>query len=163
MTPAPTLASHSIKEAVARARREPCEIDDVVIGAALQQGHQATIGRTVALHARFPSSVAGTLSSKAGGAARNMSSSPCVAAGAWARPGSLRFPKFCDRNPDANRQIVEQLYDWYAEGKIRPQIGRRYTLEQGSEAIAWEKDRRAIGKVIVQLRYSRLNIQSERK
>lgn len=58
-TPAPTLAAHAIREAVARAGVDPAEIDDVLLGASLQQGHQATIGRTAALRAGLPYSVAG--------------------------------------------------------------------------------------------------------
>jgi acetyl-CoA C-acetyltransferase len=38
---------------------DPAEIDDVVMGAALQQGYQATIGRTAALRAGLPVSVPG--------------------------------------------------------------------------------------------------------
>src|SRR3546814_7107316 len=37
-TPSPTLAAHSIRAAVERAGIDPGEIDDVIIGAALQQG-----------------------------------------------------------------------------------------------------------------------------
>ncbi len=58
-TPAPTLAAHSIREAVARSGVDPQDIDDVLIGASLQQGHQATIGRTAALRAGLPVTVAG--------------------------------------------------------------------------------------------------------
>ena len=58
-TPAPTLAAHAIREAVARAGVDPAEIDDVLLGASLQQGHQATIGRTAALRAGLPYSVSG--------------------------------------------------------------------------------------------------------
>jgi len=58
-TPAPTLAAHSIREAVARAGVDPAEVEDVVLGAALPQGHQATIGRTAAMRAGLPASVAG--------------------------------------------------------------------------------------------------------
>ena len=58
-TPSPTLAAHAIKAAVERARIDPGEVDDVVIGAALQQGVQATIGRTAALRAGLPVTVAG--------------------------------------------------------------------------------------------------------
>ena len=48
-TPSPTLASHSIKAAVERAKIDPAEVQDVVFGAALQQGVQAgNIARTVA-------------------------------------------------------------------------------------------------------------------
>jgi acetyl-CoA C-acetyltransferase len=58
-TPSPTLAAHAIRAAVARAAITPDEIQDVVIGAALQQGYQHTIGRTAALRAGLPASVAG--------------------------------------------------------------------------------------------------------
>jgi hypothetical protein len=57
--PSPTLASHAIKAAVERAGIDPAEVEDVIIGAALQQGVQATIGRTAALRAGLPTSVAG--------------------------------------------------------------------------------------------------------
>jgi acetyl-CoA C-acetyltransferase len=58
-TPSPTLAAHAIREAVSRAKLDPAEIDDVIMGAALQQGVQATIGRTAALRAGLPATVAG--------------------------------------------------------------------------------------------------------
>jgi acetyl-CoA C-acetyltransferase len=58
-TPAPTLAAHAIREAVARSGVDPDEIDDVLIGASLQQGHQATIARTAALRAGLPVTVSG--------------------------------------------------------------------------------------------------------
>lgn len=59
-TPAPTLGSHSIRAAVERAGIDPAEVDDVVFGCALQQGHQAgNIARTALLRAGLPVSVAG--------------------------------------------------------------------------------------------------------
>src|SRR3546814_9213277 len=58
-TPSPTLAAHAIRAAVERAQVDPGEIDDVIMGAALQQGVQATIGRTAALRAGLPATVAG--------------------------------------------------------------------------------------------------------
>ncbi len=58
-TPSPTLAAHAIRAAVERAGIDPGEVDDVVIGAALQQGVQATIGRTAALRAGLPVTVPG--------------------------------------------------------------------------------------------------------
>jgi acetyl-CoA C-acetyltransferase len=58
--PAPTLGSHAIKAAVERAGIEPGQVDDVVFGAALQQGHQANnIARTALLRAGLPVSVPG--------------------------------------------------------------------------------------------------------
>jgi acetyl-CoA C-acetyltransferase len=58
-TPSPTLASHAIRAAVERAGIEPAEVDDVIMGAALQQGVQTTIGRTAALRAGLPVTVSG--------------------------------------------------------------------------------------------------------
>jgi acetyl-CoA C-acetyltransferase len=58
--PSPTLASHAIKAAVERAGIDGAEVDDVVFGSALQQGHQAgNIARTSLLRAGLPTSVAG--------------------------------------------------------------------------------------------------------
>src|SRR5919106_5694534 len=58
-TPSPTLAAHPIRAVVERAKLDPAEIDDVIIGAALQQGVQTTIGRTAALRAGLPVTVPG--------------------------------------------------------------------------------------------------------
>ncbi|TPG15336.1 acetyl-CoA C-acyltransferase [Sphingomonas oligophenolica] len=58
--PSPTLASHAIKAAVERAKIDGAEVQDVVIGSALQQGHQAgNIARTSLLRAGLPTSVSG--------------------------------------------------------------------------------------------------------
>ncbi|WP_106639584.1 acetyl-CoA C-acyltransferase [Allosphingosinicella vermicomposti] len=58
-TPSPTLAAHAIRAAVERSGVDPAEIDDVIMGAALQQGVQTTIGRTAALRAGLPVTVSG--------------------------------------------------------------------------------------------------------
>src|SRR5215210_32184 len=52
------LAGHAIAEAVRRARIEPREIDDVILGAAIQQGAQGfNVARQSALRAGLPDSV----------------------------------------------------------------------------------------------------------
>ncbi|WP_137898736.1 acetyl-CoA C-acyltransferase [Sphingomonas sp. 2SG] len=54
------LAAHAISHAVQRAGLDGAEVEDVVIGAALQQGHQAgNIARQSALRAGLPISVPG--------------------------------------------------------------------------------------------------------
>jgi acetyl-CoA C-acetyltransferase len=58
-TPSPTLAAHAIRAAVERAGVNPSEIEDCIVGAALQQGVQTTIGRTAALRAGLGVGVAG--------------------------------------------------------------------------------------------------------
>ena len=58
--PSQSLAAHSIRAAVERAGIDPAEVQDVVFGAALQQGHQAgNIARQALLRAGLPVSVAG--------------------------------------------------------------------------------------------------------
>lgn len=58
--PAPTLGAASIRAAVERAGIEPGDVDDVIFGAALQQGHQGgNIARNALLRAGLPVSVAG--------------------------------------------------------------------------------------------------------
>jgi acetyl-CoA C-acetyltransferase len=59
-TPSPTLGAHSIRAAVERAGIDGGEVDDVLFGAALQQGSQAgNIARTALLRAGLPVSVPG--------------------------------------------------------------------------------------------------------
>ena len=58
--PSPSLAAHAIRAAVERAGIAGEEVQDVVFGAALQQGHQAgNIARTSLLRAGLPTSVSG--------------------------------------------------------------------------------------------------------
>src|ERR1700723_1152864 len=59
-TPAQSLGGHVIAAAVKRAGIDPSEIDDVVIGAALQQGDQGgNVARQSAMRAGLPVTVAG--------------------------------------------------------------------------------------------------------
>ncbi len=59
-TDAPTLGGHAIAAAVQRAGIDPGEVDDVVLGCALQQGSSGyNIGRTAGVAAGLPSTVAG--------------------------------------------------------------------------------------------------------
>jgi acetyl-CoA C-acetyltransferase len=59
-TQAQTLGGHAVAQAVERSRVEPAEIDDVVMGAALQQGSSGyNVARQCALWAGLPVSVAG--------------------------------------------------------------------------------------------------------
>ena len=59
-TQSQALAGHAIAEAVKRAGIAPAEVEDVIMGAALQQGAQGSnVARQAALRAGLPSSVAG--------------------------------------------------------------------------------------------------------
>ena len=56
---------------------------------------------------------------------------------------------FAARNPKANHANVSELFELYAEGKIKPRISATFPLEKGGEAIALLGDRKATGKVVV--------------
>ena len=59
-TNAQTLGGHAVRAAVERARLDPAEVEDVIMGAALQQGCQGSnVGRQVALAAGLPDTVPG--------------------------------------------------------------------------------------------------------
>ena len=59
-TQAQSLGAHAVKHAVQRAGVDPAEIEDVIMGAALQQGSTGTnVARQIALAAGLPSSVPG--------------------------------------------------------------------------------------------------------
>ena len=53
-TPSPTLAGHCIDHAVKRAGIDGAEVEDVVMGCALQQGVSVTIGRNAGLASNLP-------------------------------------------------------------------------------------------------------------
>ncbi len=56
-TPSPTLAGHCIDHAVKRAGIDGAEVADVVMGCALQQGVQVTVGRNAVLASSLPVTV----------------------------------------------------------------------------------------------------------
>ena len=59
-TQAQELGGHAIKQAVARAKIDPAEVDDVIMGAAMQQGSTfQNPARQCAIRAGLPTSVAG--------------------------------------------------------------------------------------------------------
>ena len=59
-TDAPTLASYSVKASIEKAGLDPSEIEDVILGAAVQQGSQGyNIGRLAAINSNLPVNVPG--------------------------------------------------------------------------------------------------------
>ncbi len=62
---------------------------------------------------------------------------------------SLRYFRW--HAPDKLRRSVDQLTQWYGEGKLRPCITHRLPLEESREAIRLLTERKAHGKVIVTL------------
>ena len=58
---------------------------------------------------------------------------------------------FAARDPATNAAHVEQLFRWWNEGKIAPRISATYPLDRAGEAIGALRDRKAIGKLVVEL------------
>jgi NADPH:quinone reductase len=56
-----------------------------------------------------------------------------------------------ERNPRSFKKFAGELLEWYRTGRLRPHISARYSLEQAGEAIAHLADRRALGKVVVNI------------
>ncbi len=59
---------------------------------------------------------------------------------------------FAMRDPAANRAHIAQLFDWWSEGRIHPRVTATYPLERAGDAIAALANRRAAGKLVVQVR-----------
>jgi NADPH:quinone reductase len=57
--------------------------------------------------------------------------------------------RFTREEPERHRANFARIVDWAAEGKLSPIIQKKYPLDQGSEALQWVADRRAIGRVII--------------
>jgi NADPH2:quinone reductase len=75
-------------------------------------------------------------------------------------PLNLALLKGCDilgviygahvqREPAEARKEIDELFELYARGEIRPRISGRYPLERGAQAIADLGARRALGKLVV--------------
>ena len=58
---------------------------------------------------------------------------------------------FTTREPAAQRDNMAQLFRWYGEGRLRPAIDRRFPLTEGGAAIRYLMDRKARGKVVVEV------------
>lgn len=75
-------------------------------------------------------------------------------------PLNLTLLKSCDirgvfwgaavaRDPKGNQQNLSEMFQMYAEGKIKPHVSETFPLERGGEAIQYLIDRKALGKVVV--------------
>jgi NADPH2:quinone reductase len=60
---------------------------------------------------------------------------------------SLRYFRW--HAPDKLKRSVDELLQWYGEGKLRPLVSERLPLERGVEAIRRLTDRQAHGKLVV--------------
>ncbi|WP_345813955.1 NADPH:quinone oxidoreductase family protein [Paraburkholderia sp. PREW-6R] len=56
---------------------------------------------------------------------------------------------FAKREPQHNHTALEQMTRWIGEGKLKPYVSARYTLEETGRALRDMAGRRVIGKVVV--------------
>ncbi len=59
---------------------------------------------------------------------------------------------FAQRQPLDNAANFQQLFQWHAEGKVKPLVSQTFPLIQAAEAINALGQRKAVGKVVVQVR-----------
>ncbi len=77
-------------------------------------------------------------------------------------PPNLALLKGCDirgvfwgsfiaRNPDRHQVNMDQLARWFEDGTVRPLISKRYSLEDAARALRDMMDRKAVGKLLVEV------------
>jgi NADPH2:quinone reductase len=59
---------------------------------------------------------------------------------------------FAQRQPQDNAANFQQLFGWFAEGKLKPLVSQVYPLSNAAQAINDLGQRKAVGKVVVQIR-----------
>lgn len=58
---------------------------------------------------------------------------------------------FTAAEPALHKENMAELLRWYGEGKLKPHISKHFPLGEGAAAIRWVMDRKATGKVIVEV------------
>ena len=56
---------------------------------------------------------------------------------------------FTQHEPAVHRENMAELLGWYREGKLKPHISKHFSLDDGPLAIRWLMDRKATGKVVL--------------
>lgn len=59
---------------------------------------------------------------------------------------------FAQRQPTDNAANFQQLFAWFAEGKLKPLVSKTYPLAEAGEAIGQLANRKALGKLVVKVR-----------
>ena len=61
------------------------------------------------------------------------------------------YGAFNARDPKASADNFREILDFYSEGKINPLVGSTYPIEEFAQALRCLSERRAVGKVVVEL------------
>jgi NADPH2:quinone reductase len=56
---------------------------------------------------------------------------------------------FTQAEPELHRANMNELLAWYAQGQLKPHISKHFSLDDGPAAIRWMMDRKATGKVVI--------------
>jgi NADPH2:quinone reductase len=64
----------------------------------------------------------------------------------------LFWGAWVERFPQASVAADEQLFDWVAQGQLKPRIGRVFPMEQFRTAMESVQSRKAQGRVVLQMR-----------
>lgn len=57
--------------------------------------------------------------------------------------------RFTQEEPQRHRENFATIVEWAADGRIRPVIQKKFSLDDGAAALSWVADRKAIGRVVV--------------
>ena len=58
---------------------------------------------------------------------------------------------FTQHEPAVHRANMAELLGWLADGTIRPHVSERFPLDRAPEALRWMMDRKAMGKVVIEM------------
>lgn len=58
---------------------------------------------------------------------------------------------FTANEPEAHAANMRELFDWYAQGKLKPHVSQQYPLEKTADALRWVMSRQAQGKVVLNI------------
>ncbi len=59
---------------------------------------------------------------------------------------------FAQRQPQDNAANFQQLFAWHSQGQLKPLVSQTFALEQAGQAIDLLAQRKAVGKLVVQVR-----------
>lgn len=64
----------------------------------------------------------------------------------------LQISDYRDHHPQAMRRAMAELFDLYAQGKLKPWVSASYPLEEFAQAFAAIRARKAVGKLMLRVR-----------